>query len=328
MSDAAPGGASTLVFPRQWPQALCRSTGLREHLWSTRYDILHEHSLWLLTLGYAHRAARRHRAPLVISPRGMMSGWAWRHRASRKRLASWLLHPGAIAGATGWHATSEEEAADIRALGLRQPICVAPNGVTIPSAADLVASRQHWLATCPKIQGRRVAVFYSRFHSKKRVRELVDLWLRAPREDWFLLLVGVPEEFSAAEINHWIASSGGVDRAQAFDGSTRPAPFGVTELFVLPSHSENFGLVVAEALAAGVPALVSEGTPWAGLAERGAGWQIAWEKWETELPTVLNTDSSELRRAGARGRDWMAESFTWSSAAKKLNDFYRSLLNV
>ncbi len=58
----------------------------------------------------------------------MMSGWAWRHRRWRKYLAEHLIHPGAFARAAGWHATSPEEANDIRALGFQQPVCVAPNG--------------------------------------------------------------------------------------------------------------------------------------------------------------------------------------------------------
>ena len=62
-------------------------------------------------------------------PRGMMNPWAWRHHSRRKAVARALIHPGALEAADGWHATSAGEAESLRALGFKQPVCVAPNGV-------------------------------------------------------------------------------------------------------------------------------------------------------------------------------------------------------
>lgn len=315
------------VFPREWPLAWCRSDQLAEHLRAQRYDCHHAHSLWLLPLGYAHRAAERHAGRLVISPRGMMSGWAWKHHRVRKRIAELTLHPGAFAAAAGWHATSAEEADDIRQLGFRQPVCVAPNAVSIPTDTELEAARASWLDACPALRGRRVALFYSRLHRKKRLRELVALWLEQPRDDWFLLIVGVPEEYSVAEVNGWIAAAGGSAHAQAFDGAGRPAPFAAAELFVLPSHSENFGLVIAESLAAGVPALVTDTTPWGGLARHEAGCCVPWETFGSELARTRAESREALAARGAHGRDWVARDFTWERSARLLSEFYRHLLH-
>lgn len=315
--DAAP----VTVFPRQTPLWLCRSSGLAAHLRANRYDVVHSHALWLLTLRYAHDAARRHGAPLVISPRGMMTDWAWQHRRWRKRLAGWLVHPGALRAAAGWHATSAEEADDIRRRGFNQPICIAPNGVEIPAAPELAAARAHWHAAFPVLRERRVAVFYSRFHRKKRLRELVDLWLARAPADWLLLVAGVPEEYSVAEIARWAPS----DRVLAVDGRDRPPPFAAAGLFLLPSHSENFGLVVAEALAAGVPALVTDTTPWQGLATHDAGACVAWEDFDAALVRALAAPTDRLAAQGARGRAWVAREFTWAGAAATLLDFYGSL---
>ncbi|MBA4137484.1 MAG: hypothetical protein C0518_09235 [Opitutus sp.] len=313
------------VFPRDVPRWLCRSAGLQRHLATAAYEIVHAHALWLRTLHYAQQGARTHGAPLVVSPRGMMSGWAYEHRRWRKRLAERFVHPGAFTAAAGWHATSPDEADDIRQLGFRQPICVAPNGVELPTEAELVAARETWFALCPTIRGRRVAVFYSRFHRKKRVRELFDLWMSRNRGDWFLLLVGVAEEYDATEINRWIADAGARENAAAFDGAITPPPFAVASLFVLPSHSENFGLVIAEALAAGVPALVTDKTPWRELHTHQAGWCSAWEQWPQTLQAALASDDHVLRQRGAAGRAWMRRDFTWERAAARLAEFYRQL---
>lgn len=315
------------VFPREWPLAWCRSEQLADHLRAQPYDCHHAHSLWLLPLGYAHRAAGRHNGRLVISPRGMMSGWAWRHHRWRKKIAELALHPGAFAAAAGWHATSLEEADDIRQLGFRQPVCVAPNAVPVPAEAALAEARAAWSDACPALHGRRVALFYSRLHRKKRLRELVSLWLGQPRDDWFLLIVGVPEEYTPDEVNGWIAEAGGSAHARAFDGAGRPPPFAIAELFVLPSHSENFGLVIAESLAAGVPTLVTDTTPWRDLARHEAGWCVAWEAFGATLARARTESRETLAARGVRGRAWVARDFTWENSAQLLRAFYRDLLH-
>jgi glycosyltransferase involved in cell wall biosynthesis len=322
---AAADAARIQVFPREAPQWLCRSTGLAAHLGATGCEVVHNHALWLLTLRYARHTSGRLDAPLVISPRGMLSGWAYAHRRWRKQLAGWFVHPGALHGAAGWHATSPEERDDIRALGFKQPVCVSPNGVPLPADAELAAARAAWHELCPATRSRPVALFYSRFHRKKRLRELIDLWLATPRGDWLLLIVGVAEDYDAAELSAGIAAAGAAERVAVFDGNGRPPPYAAASLFVLPSHSENFGLVIAEALAAGVPALVTDTTPWSGLGVNGCGWCVAWEKYGTALATALATPPAELAAMGRRGRVWAAREFSWARAAGLLIEFYRHL---
>ena len=229
--------AAVRLFPRVRPRRLARSPELRRHLLAAEVDCVHHHALWLLTLHYAHEAARRRDVPLVISPRGMMSDWAFRHHRGRKRLASLLVHPGAFAAAAGWHATSPEEAADIRSLGFNQPICVSPNGVVLPDAGELTAARTAWQELCPALRQRPVALFYSRFHRKKRLQELIALWLSAPRGDWLLLIAGVTEDYTVAELKATVAAAGAQDRIAVFDGAGRPPPYAAASLFLLPSHS-------------------------------------------------------------------------------------------
>jgi glycosyltransferase involved in cell wall biosynthesis len=317
--------AALHLFARERPLALCRSRGLAAHLAGIRADVIHHHSLWLLTLRYARNVARRQGVPLVISPRGMLSGWAYEHRRGRKWLAQHLVHPGALESAAGWHATSQEECEDIRARGFRQPVCVSPNGVPLPGDAALAAERAAWHQLCPATRTRPVAVFYSRFHRKKRLRELIDLWLAAPRGDWLLLVVGVGEDYSAAELSAFVQTAGAGDRIAVFDGANRPAPYAVASLFVLPSHSENFGLVIAEALAAGVPALVTDTTPWSRLAAQGCGWCVPWGGYAAALAAALVTSPAELAAMGARGRIWAGREFSWARAAQLLDEFYRQL---
>lgn len=319
------GPRDALIFPRVFPQRLCRSPQLRAALLSSGCDVLHHHGLWLLTLDYSYRASRRLRVPLVISPRGMMSGWAWNHNRARKQLADWLVHPGALRGATGWHATSPEEASDIRALGFSQPICVAPNGVTLPEASATMAGTAHWLTRHPQLGQRRVALFYSRLHRKKRIKELLDIWATLRPANWTLLVVGIPEEYSIEILQAMADHAGVADSVIVADGRGQPPPYGVASLFVLPSHSENFGMVVGEALASSVPVLVTDSTPWRQAQESGAGWCVPWGDFASCLASALRLPAAELRRMGSQGRQMVQREFTWEAAAHRLTGFYALL---
>ena len=319
------GGMTVQTYARSWPHQICASTDLKAALKTVSADIVHHHALWLKTLDYAHRTAKRQRVPLVISPRGMMNSWAWKHRRWKKWLAQTFIHPGALDAAAGWHATSEQEAADIRALGYRQPIVVAPNGIALPSAEAQAAAAEYWTRLCPEVKQRPTAVFYSRFHRKKRVLELIDSWLTDAPQDWLLLLVGIPQEYSVEHLSEYVWRNSGQGRVQVFDGLGRPPPYAVASLFVLPTHSENFGLAIAEALAAGVPILVTDGAPWQRINAEGIGWCVPWADYPAALRAATAQSPAELAGRGARGRAWIEREYSWDPAASRLLEFYERL---
>ena len=315
---------SVRIFPRNWPHGLCPSAALRTHLRHSGPDVVHHHSLWLRTLHYAHRASRSRNARFVLSPRGMMGQWAWRHHSWRKHLARDFVHPGALEAVHGWHATSEAEADDIRLLGFKQPICVAPNGVSAPDPAEAAGALAYWQEACPEARGRPVALFYSRYHRKKRVIELIDAWLKDGPRDWLLLLVGIPQEYTVEMLENYVmrASAGG--RVRVFDGIGAPPPFGIASLFLLPSHNENFGLAIAEALAHAVPAVVTNSTPWEGLNANG-GWCVPWERFPAALREAVSESAERLRKRGKAARDWVLREYSWEKTARTLSAFYSSL---
>ncbi|HEY4988737.1 MAG TPA: glycosyltransferase, partial [Opitutaceae bacterium] len=243
----------------------------------------------------------------------------------RKALARLLIHPGAFEAVDGWHATSESEAGYLRALGFKQPICVAPNGVTAPSAGELEAAAAHWRNLVPASAQRPVGLFYSRFHQKKRLLELIDAWLEIAPKDWLLLVVGIPEDYTPRMIEDYVLRAGHTGRVQAFDGAGHPPPYAIASLFLLPSHGENFGLSIAEALASGVPALVTDSTPWSGLNDKGGGWCVPWPDYGSALRVATLEGPAALRRRGAVAREWVQRAFSWDASARLLLDFYSGL---
>lgn len=319
------GRMVTRIFPRGWPPRLCPSAGLRAYLQKLDVDILHSHGLWLRTLHYAHHRAARSGARHVIAPRGMMAPWAWEHHRWKKTLANRLIHPGALAAAHGWHATSEAEADDIRAHGFSQPICVAPNGVSTPTPQKIAAATAYWRGLCPEAFQRPTALFYSRLHPKKRVIELIDLWLTTAPSDWLLLVVGIPETYTVDQLEDYVHRSSGAGRIRIFDGTDVPPPYVAASLFLFPSHSENFGLVVAEALAHGLPALVTDTTPWRTLQGSGFGWCVSWDEFAPALKASLSTPLELLQQQGTAARAWVLQKYSWEKSAQLLADFYRQL---
>lgn len=314
------------IFYRNWPGRICPSGEMRTRLQHLDTDLVHHHGLWLRTLHYAHEHAVRKNIPLVISPRGMMSEWSWNHHRRRKEFARRFIHPGALEAAAGWHATSEGEAEEIRALGFTQPICVATNGVNIPTTGEYRRHRDYWRQRCPGAAAGRNALFYGRFHEKKRVLELIDLWLEVAPPDWTLLVIGIPDTYSVRQLERYVMRASGVGRVQIEDGTRAPPPYPLASLFLLPSHSENFGLTVAEAMSYAVPVVVTNTTPWRDLQRRGAGWCAAWESFGTALKEAFAESPQQLSARGWTGRRYVSLMLGWEIPAARLTDFYIKLV--
>ena len=324
-AESNDGGLVISVYKRGSPQALCPSSGLRRSLSEERVEVIHHHGLWLRTLHYAHRKARHSGLRFVVSPRGMMSSWAWNHHRLQKAFAAAFVHPGAFEAVHGWHATSSAEADDIRSLGFKQPICVAENGTEPMSASDVDQAREFWNGAVPQAASRPVALFYSRFHEKKRVMELIAAWKRVAPKEWILLLVGIPEQYSVAELSAHAAAQGLSDQVLVFSGVGRPPPYPLASLFLLPSHNENFGLSIAEALVNAVPVVVTDTTPWSQVNTLGAGWCVPWAQYEAALKEALCSGAEALGTRGAIAKQWARETFSWSRSAARLRAFYQTL---
>ena len=303
--------------------ALRLSPGLRRaaSAAAARADVVHAHGLWLMPNVDAGNAAARARTRLVVSPRGMLATEALEYSRLKKRLFWLLLQRRAYAGAAAWHATSEQEAAEIRAYGIKAPIAVIPNGIDLPEV----------LADHAAAQPRRRLLFLSRIHPKKGLPVLLDAWslIARDRPDWDLVIAGADEGGHRAELEARIATDA-ISNATftgPLYGEAKTALLKDTDLFVLPTRNENFGIAVAEALAAGIPAVVTTGAPWVGLETERCGWWI--EQGLEPLLAALREATAlpvhERRAMGLRGRDWMTRDFGWDRIGEQMCALYKWL---
>lgn len=283
--------------------------------------VLHGHGLWLLPNLYPARVARRHGVPLVVSPRGMLGAEALAFSPHRKRVM-WALAQGrALRTAACFHATSDAEAEDIRRAGLAAPIAVIPNGIDLPGAEPARARPES-----------RTVLHLGRLHPKKGVDRLVAAWARVARKypAWQLRIVGPSELGTRAALERQVRALA-VPRV-TFDGplhgAAKAAAYREAGLFVLPTRGENFGMVVAEALAAGVPVISTRGAPWAGLEAERCGWWVDHGPvpLATALDAALSLPPGTRAGMGARGRAWMARDFGWDGIAARMAEVYAWLV--
>ena len=290
--------------------------------------ILHDNGIWSPGNYAATSAAALHGVPVVISPHGMLEPWALAHKPMKKRIAWALYQRRLLAAAAGLHATAEPERASIRAKMPRQPIAVIANGVDCPASPPDPAQRENAAA-------RTVAVL-SRLHPVKNLPGLITAWRSIaadPRFDsWSLGIAGPDHQGHRAELASAIAAAGLQHRIRLEDAvpeSGKAAFFAGADLFILPSFSENFGIVVAEALAHGVPVIASHGTPWAALEPNGCGWHVAPDPASLAAALALAMTLSPETRAemGQRGHAYAGATFGWNRIAGQMLEFYEWLLH-
>lgn len=293
------------------------SAGLRRS--SDHVDVFHNHGLWLFPNVSAGRVAASAAKPLIVSPRGMLAPEALKFSARKKWLFWMLLQRSALAHAAAWHATCLEEAEDIRAFGINSPIAIIPNGVDDASL----------LATHDPRRKVRTALFLSRIHPKKGLPNLIAAWagIEGQRPDWELVIAGPDEGGHRAELVKQAADLGAnsIRFLEAVYEDEKADRLASADLFVLPTKSENFGVAVAEALAAGLPAIVTKGAPWSGLADHGSGWWIdhGVEPLKAALLDATSLSVEVRNEMGVRGRAWMARDFGWDVIGREMASVYR-----
>jgi glycosyltransferase involved in cell wall biosynthesis len=284
-------------------------------------DVLHNHSLWMMPNVYPAWAVRGKRCKLVVAPRGTLEPWALRYSRWRKKFMWTAAQRGAVQRADCLHVTAESELQSVRAMGLRTPVAVIRNGVDVP---ELPANTNLGRQT-------RRLLYLGRIHPKKGLDNLIQAWARVQDRfsDWQLRIVGRDESDYLAALRQLATElcAKRIEFAGPAYGREKTAEYHRADLFVLPTHSENFGMVVAEALAHGTAVICTQGAPWPSLESHGCGrWiDIGVDPLAAALTEAMSQSSESLAAQGAAGRRWMQTDFSWSSISKQTNELYEWL---
>lgn len=307
------------------PKKLGRSRELRRGLEMAvragQIDVLHNHSLWMMPNVYPGWVSKTYNIPLVTAPRGTLSTHAFATGSWFKRPFWSLVQRPSLEQTTCFHATSESECNDIRRFGFRKPVAIIPNGIDLP------------LNVSSPTGTRKRLLYLGRIHPIKGLELLLRAWKRLELSfpDWDLDVVGpdnrnhlgyLKDLSGRLELNR-------LNFRRPVYGEQKHRLLSSSDLFVLPTYSENFGVAVAESLAAGTPVVVTKGAPWKGVIENDAGWwcDVDEDSITEALCDAMGNSRCRLSRMGENGRNWMARDFAWSAQAMKLRLTYEWIVN-
>ncbi len=288
-----------------------------------RPDVLHDNGLWRRHNHESATIAARLKIPRVVSSRGMLEPWALDHKGFKKRIAWRLYQKRDLVRASVIHATTERETENLERLELGVPVRAVANGVDLPDLSSVERPEK----------ALRTALFLGRIYPVKGLPMLIDAWAKVRPYGWRLMIAGPDEAGHRAEIQQAVhAQSLGdvVSFSGQVDGEEKRRAMIDADLFVLPTHSESFGMAIAEALAYGLPVLTTTGAPWPLLSERNCGWRVAprADALAKGLRTATSLSSATLRSMGANGRKLVGNAFQWNEVARQMLALYRTAIEI
>ncbi len=324
------GIGSTMIGPTRTslaihPAARRELTGLIRD-----QQVVHIHALWEDIQHQAARVCQRLGQPYLITPHGMLDPWSLSQGALKKKLYLALRLRRDLCRATALHFTAKAELDLIAPLQINTPALVEPNGIDLSEYGELPPEGTFRKAY-PVLGDRRYILFLSRIHHKKGLELLLPAFSRLS-PDVSLVIAGPGEPEYVASLKR-MADGLGLGERVLFTGmirgETKISALAEAELFVLCSHQENFGIVVAESLAAGTPVVISDQVNIHDAITAGGVGGV--------VPTDADALSEELARwladhdlraeAGARAKSFVREMYDWNNIADHWVGHYQRLIN-
>ena len=321
------------LYPARRPHRVAFSPALDRALAGAvgSYDVVHIHSLYLYPQLAGFRAAKRHRVPYIVSPHGALDPFLRQRGRARKALTELLWQRRMLEGAAALHLTTDGEAALVADVAPAVPRAVVPNGIRWDEFQGLPSARSFRERHLGGHDGPLV-MFLGRITFKKGIDVLVRAFALVAHEepDCRLAIVGPDDEGRTPSLEAIAERAGVRDRVHFVEmvtGAERLAALAAADVWALPSHTENFGIAVAEALAAGRAVVVSPAVNIAGdieHADAGIVCEPAVEPLAAQLLALLHDEPRRLA-LGERARAF-ARRYDWSAVAGRAAAMYEEAL--
>lgn len=304
-----------------WPNARKAFLALLDKV---RPDVVHTNGCWNPPMvGQVALWAKQAGYKVVYTPHGMLEPWIMSRGMLKKWVATQVYQRQAVRCADVVHATAESERQHLIEQGWNKQVVVVPNCVQV----DQITMRTSW-------EKRRNLLFLSRIHPKKGIHILLDALVEVgfPMRHYRLTVAGPAEPAYLAQLKAQVERLGlthRVDFVGPVYGEEKWRLLREADAFVLPTYSENFGIVVAEALACGTPVITTTGTPWQELNTHHCGWWIDLDHSQLAeaLRRLMETPADMLEAMGRRGRDLIMNHYTDRQVAEAMMRVYESLAN-
>jgi glycosyltransferase involved in cell wall biosynthesis len=325
-------GVAIRLFPVNRPRAWLTSWPMAAALWRMipTVEVVHIHSLYLFHDFAAGDISRHFAKPYLVRPHGTLDPYIYRRHRWKKAIMERLFQDRVIADAARIHFTTEEE------MNLAAPFIHGVPGVVVPNGLDTeeyrhLPAKGGFRRAHPEIGDRRIVLFLGRLNFKKGLDVLVPAFARALADvpELHLVIAG-PDGGMGTALDRLIAAhslEGRITRPGMVEGAAKLALLSDAELFVLPSYSENFGIAVIEAMAAGLPVLISSKVNiWREVTEDGAGLAEPPEI-DAFARSMAELMAHPERRAimGGAGRASVSARYEWSAVAARLEAVYAAV---
>ena len=308
------------------------SSALTKWLWQhlNNYDILDNHYLFSYAPTCAGAIARFKKIPYTVRTQGQLTPWALKQSPLKKQLYTALIERHNLNQAAAIHCTTPQEAGDLRNFGIQTPTIILPLGVEQPEAISTAKSELRNLFNIPK--SRLIILFLSRLHYKKRPDLLINALdeIVSQNHNVHLIMAGTGEaEYTTylKQLVHQHHLADYVTFPGFITGRAKEILFQGSDIFALPSYSENFGIAVAEAMAAGLPVIVTTGIQIAPeIAAANAGIVI---KGDTEfigaITQLLNSEALRSRLS-KNAMELANQKYAWKKIASQLICSYKDII--
>ena len=298
----------------------------------SKFDIVHGHALYHFDSLISGHYCRKYGVPYLIRSAGTLDPYIFKRHRYRKLLLEWLYERRNLKHAAAVHFTTDEE------MYLADQMIRFSKGVVVPLGLDIekydtLPEPGTFGQAFPEVVGKKIILFLGRINFKKGLDLLIPAFacLAKERDDIHLILAGPDNEGYGKKVRSWIQDEGVVGKVTftgLLQGELKMAVLRDAEMFVLPSYSENFGIAVVEAMACGLPVVISNQVNiWRTVRTAGAGLvgecdasQIA------EHMRVLLGDPDRAVKMGAKGKKLVEDRYSWPRVAEQLEEMYKTIL--
>ena len=323
------------VFPCHGPKFFGFAPGMAKAIQAERPDAIELHGLWKFTSIALLQASRKLSCPYIVHPHGMLDPWAVRNSSWKKRLAAWGYERRNLDGAKCIRVLNEAEAEAVRRYGLRNPICIVPNGTDLPDETSENCESQS-----PFPAGRKILLYLGRIHPKKNLLNLLHAWSLArnssqngaPSEEWTLAIAGWDQGGYEAELRRCVQElelHDSVTFLGPLFGAQKAAVYRHCDAFVLPSLSEGLPIVVLDAWAYGKPVLMTAACNLPDGFSKGAAIEIGAAPAEIAqgIRALREMSCQERQTMGQHGRALVKQSYSWPQVARQMREVYDWMLD-
>lgn len=288
--------------------------------------IIHIHGLWTYPIYSAYKVAKRNNIPYIVATRGMLCEWCLKQNNFIKNIALNFFIKDMLENASFLHLTAEQENKELDTIGIKNPNrVIISNGIELNNKFDELDG--NLLKKIEYNKNKKYIMFLGRITKNKGLHYLINSYKKLKNEYKNIEILVVGGIWNKDYFNS-LEKVDGIQFLGQLDGIQKHTIFNISNLFVLPTYTENFGMAIAEAMSYKLPVITTTGTPWSEIKDNNAGWwiELSPENLDKALEEALNCDDKCLTLKGENGYN-IIKNYTCEKQALKMKKAYEEILN-